>query len=156
VTHFQVEIWTLDLPNTKQNANRYIALEGAFERKYLRQYSDELRTGRPGFDFRQRQQIFLFSTASRPVLGTTHSPLQWVLGFLSPGVKRPGREIVHSPPSSAEVKNCGAIPALLIRLRGVVLNELSVGTTLLLHYLQNYFNLRLIYYLNYWRFIKFD
>jgi hypothetical protein len=29
-----------------------------------------------------------------------------------PGVKRPGREADHSPPSSAEVKNGGALPPL--------------------------------------------
>jgi hypothetical protein len=31
-------------------------------------------------------------------------------GALSRGVKRQGREADHSPPSSAEVKKCGAIP----------------------------------------------
>jgi hypothetical protein len=35
-----------------------------------------------------------------------------VLGPLSPWVKRPVREAVHSP-SSAEVKNGGAVPTLL-------------------------------------------
>jgi hypothetical protein len=38
--------------------------------------------------------------------------LQWVLGTISPGVKRPGREADHSLPSSAKVKNGGAIPPL--------------------------------------------
>jgi hypothetical protein len=55
--------------------------------------------------------------------------MQWVPGALSPGVKRPGREGDHSP-TSAEVKNGGAMPALSIRLHGVVLNQLSTGTTL--------------------------
>jgi len=32
-------------------------------------------------------------------------PIQWVPGDLSPGVKLPGREADHSPPSSAGVKN---------------------------------------------------
>jgi hypothetical protein len=32
-------------------------------------------------------------------------PIQWVPRTLSLGVKRPGREADHSPPSSAEVKN---------------------------------------------------
>jgi hypothetical protein len=35
----------------------------------LGRYSDRLRTERPGFDSRQRQWIFLYSTASRPALG---------------------------------------------------------------------------------------
>jgi hypothetical protein len=47
---------------------------------------------------------FLFSTSSRPALGSTQPPMQWVPGSLSAGVKRPGREAHHSPPSSAEVK----------------------------------------------------
>jgi hypothetical protein len=58
-----------------------------------------------GFDFRRGLGIFLFTAASRTVLGPTQPPIQWVPGALSPGVKRPGREADHSPPSSAEVKN---------------------------------------------------
>jgi hypothetical protein len=48
--------------------------------------------------------IFLFTTASRPVLGPTQPPIQWVPGALSLGIKWPGREADHSLPSSAEVK----------------------------------------------------
>jgi hypothetical protein len=47
---------------------------------------------------------FLFSKSSRPVLGSTQPPIQWVPGALSPKVKRPGREADHSPPTSAEIK----------------------------------------------------
>jgi hypothetical protein len=46
-----------------------------------------------------------FTTASRPALGPTQPPIQWVLGALFLVVKRPGREADHSPPSSAEVRN---------------------------------------------------
>jgi hypothetical protein len=43
---------------------------------------------------------------SRPALGPTQPPVQWVPGVLSLGVKaRPGRDADHSPPSSAEVEN---------------------------------------------------
>jgi hypothetical protein len=52
-----------------------------------------------------RGKIFLFSTSSRPVLGPTQPPIQWVLGALSLGVKRLGCEADHSVPTSAEVKN---------------------------------------------------
>jgi hypothetical protein len=31
-------------------------------------------------------------------------------GALSPGIKRPGREADHSPPTSAEVKNASTPP----------------------------------------------
>jgi hypothetical protein len=43
---------------------------------------------------------------TRTALGATQPPIQWVSGALSLGVKRPGREADHSPPSSAEVKEC--------------------------------------------------
>jgi hypothetical protein len=59
-----------------------------------------------GFDFRRGLGIFLFTTESRPALGLTQPPIQWVPGALSLGVKRPRREADHSPPSSAEVKEC--------------------------------------------------
>jgi hypothetical protein len=63
-----------------------------------------------GFDSRQVQTIFLYSIVSIPALGPTQPLIQWVPGALSPGVKRPGREANHSPPSSVDVKNGGAIP----------------------------------------------
>jgi hypothetical protein len=47
---------------------------------------------------------FLLSRSSRPALRCTQPPIQWVPGTLFPGVKRPGREVDHSPPTSAEVK----------------------------------------------------
>jgi hypothetical protein len=39
-------------------------------------------------------------------MGPTQPPIQWVPGAISLGVKRPGREADHSPPSSAVVKEC--------------------------------------------------
>jgi hypothetical protein len=62
-------------------------------------YSDWLRGSSPG-----TVKNFLFSTWSRPALGSTQPPIQWVPGVLSLGVKRPGRESDHSPPANAEVK----------------------------------------------------
>jgi hypothetical protein len=59
-----------------------------------------------GFDSQEGLGIFLFITASRPAMEPTQSPIQWVPWALSLGVKRPGREADHSPPSSAEVKEC--------------------------------------------------
>jgi hypothetical protein len=56
------------------------------------------------FNSRRGLETFLFATASRTALGPTQPPIQWVPGDLSLGVKRPGREADHSPPSSAEVK----------------------------------------------------
>jgi hypothetical protein len=58
------------------------------------------------------QEICLFSAASRLALGRTQPPIQWVPGALSPGVKWQGYEADHSRPSSAKVKNGGAMPPL--------------------------------------------
>jgi hypothetical protein len=60
-----------------------------------------------------RGEIFLLSTSSRPALGLIQPPIQWVSAALFPGVKRPGCEPAYSPPSSAEVKNGGAVRPLL-------------------------------------------
>jgi hypothetical protein len=44
--------------------------------------------------------------------GAHPASYQWVSGALSPAIMRPGCEADHSPRSSAEVKNGGAIPPL--------------------------------------------
>jgi hypothetical protein len=50
--------------------------------------------------------FFPVASVSKPALGPTQPPVQWVSGVLSPGVKvRPGRDADHSPPSSVEVEN---------------------------------------------------
>jgi hypothetical protein len=53
-----------------------------------------------------RLEIFLFTSTFRTALGPTQPPIQWVPGALSLGLKRPGHEADHSPPSSAKVKEC--------------------------------------------------
>jgi hypothetical protein len=81
------------------------------------------------FDSRRGLGIFLFTTASRTALGPTQPPIQWVPRALSLGVKRPGREADHSPPSRAEVKNAWSYTSTPpIRLHGV-----STGTNLPLY-----------------------
>jgi hypothetical protein len=67
-------------------------------------------------------KISIFSTASRPTLGLTQPPIQWVPGALLLRVKRQVREADHSPPSSVEVKKGGAISPLPICLHGIVRN----------------------------------
>jgi hypothetical protein len=86
--------------------------------------SDWLRTGWSGFESWCRLGIFLFTTASRTALRPTQPPIQRVPGALSLGVKRPGRETDHSPPSSAEVRNAWSYTSTHpIRLYGVVLSK---------------------------------
>jgi hypothetical protein len=46
-----------------------------------------------GFDPRHGQRIFPLASVSRTALGPTQTPVQWVLGVLSPGVKR-GRGVM--------------------------------------------------------------
>jgi hypothetical protein len=58
-----------------------------------------------GFEPRKGLGIFYFITVSRPALGPTQPPIQWVLGALSLEVKWRGREADHSPSLRAEVKN---------------------------------------------------
>jgi hypothetical protein len=62
-----------------------------------------------GFDSWRGLGIFLSTTTSRMALGPTQPPIQWVPEALSLGVKQLGHEADHSPPSSAEVKECMAL-----------------------------------------------
>jgi hypothetical protein len=78
----------------------------------LSRYSDGLRAGRPGFDSRQGQELFIYSTASNLAFGPAKLPIQWAPGAVSPEVMRLDREADYSPPSSVEVKNGEAIPLL--------------------------------------------
>jgi hypothetical protein len=56
--------------------------------------------------------IFVFSTASRPILRPTQTTMQWVLRAFSSGGGGQAAGSSSGPvsPSSVEVKNCGAIP----------------------------------------------
>jgi hypothetical protein len=62
------------------------------------------KTGRSKFDPRREQSIFPVASVSRPALGSTQPPVQWVSGVLSPGLKS-GRGVTHSLLSSPEVEN---------------------------------------------------
>jgi hypothetical protein len=68
-----------------------------------------------------RGKFFLLSVISTPALGHTQPPIQCV-----PEVKRPRREVDHSTPSCAKVKNGGAITPL----PHIVLNSISTGKIL--------------------------
>jgi hypothetical protein len=69
-------------------------------------YSDWLRAGRPSVRNSSPSKVknFLFSTSSTQALVPIQSAIECIQGALSPGVKRQGREVEHSPPTSAEVK----------------------------------------------------
>jgi hypothetical protein len=82
-------------------------------------YNDWLRAWRPrGWSSNPgRGKIFLPSTSSRLVLGPTQPPIQWVPGALSQGVKWPGREADHSPPTSPTPHTSSPHSAQLVKHR---------------------------------------
>jgi hypothetical protein len=54
-------------------------------------------------------QLYVFAvvaylTSSRPSMGPTQSPTQWVAGVISPVAKRQEREADHPSPTGAEAK----------------------------------------------------
>jgi hypothetical protein len=69
--------------------------------------------------------MFCHSTASRQVVAPTQPPIQRAPRRFLPGVKVPRPEFDHAPQSSTEGKTGRAVP-----LPGVLLNQLSAGTTL--------------------------
>jgi hypothetical protein len=76
-----------------------------------------------GFDSRRGLGIFVFTTASRTALGPTQTPIQCVLGTLSLGIKRPGREADDSLPLMLRSKNEWSYTSTPpICLHGVVLS----------------------------------
>jgi hypothetical protein len=72
---------------------------------------------------------FLSSTVSRLALGPTQPPTQWIPGFLSPRVKRPGCEQERTPPYIPRLIMRGIIPPLP-HPSSWGGPELSTGTTL--------------------------
>jgi hypothetical protein len=61
--------------------------------------------GVPPIIFFQAEHIIQFRSHPMRFLSPTQPPIQWVPGVLSLGVKRPGLEADHSPPSVGDVKN---------------------------------------------------
>jgi hypothetical protein len=101
-----IPIWTLVAP--------VISSAGKFLPRHLPNMSRDSSVGIPtGYELDDREvgvrvpgsvKNFLFSTSSRPALGSAQPPTNGYWGALYPGVKRPGREADHSPQTSAEVK----------------------------------------------------
>jgi hypothetical protein len=51
-------------------------------------FKSDWTTGRSRFDPRKGQEIFPLASVTRPALGSTQPPVQWVPGILFPGAKR--------------------------------------------------------------------
>jgi hypothetical protein len=61
--------------------------------------------------------------SSPPYLGPIEPPIQWAPEVLSLGIKWPGCEADHSPPSSAEVKNAWSYTSTPpVHLHGMMLS----------------------------------
>jgi hypothetical protein len=60
-----------------------------------------------------RVKNFLFSTSSRPALGPTQPPIEWVPGVLSQGVKRGGVKLTTHLQLVPRSRKCGSIHQLL-------------------------------------------
>jgi hypothetical protein len=65
-----------------------------------------------GYRLDGQGKFIIFSTMSRPAVGPTQPAIKWMPMAISLSLHRPGRETDHSHPSSAEVKNGGAVPSL--------------------------------------------
>jgi hypothetical protein len=86
----------------------------------LGQYIDGLPVGLLGFDSRQCK-IFLFSTASRPVVRPTQPPIQRLPVAHSLGIKLQGREADHSYLVSRS-RMMDLYLHFHVRLHGIMLN----------------------------------
>jgi hypothetical protein len=82
-----------------------------------------------GVQFPEGTRDFSLLKSIQTCSGALQSLIQWVLGALSPRIKQVVCEADRSHPSSAKVKNGGAIsPLPPICLHGKVLNSLNTGT----------------------------
>jgi hypothetical protein len=72
------------------------------------------RAGRPGFDS-GHGRFFFSPPLPDSALRLTQPPMQLVSGTVSVGIKRPGLQVHHSPPSNDD----GSMPLSHIRLHGI-------------------------------------
>jgi hypothetical protein len=81
----------LRLHGTQHSLKHYVQIESRKSGSSVGSYSVWLRAGQPddrGSIPSRGERIFPLNSLSRPALGPTQSPVQWVPGFLSPGLKR--------------------------------------------------------------------
>jgi hypothetical protein len=79
-----------------------------------------------------RVKNFLFSTSSRPALGSTQPPIQRVSGAFSPGLKRPRHDADHSSSTMQRSRGVELYIYSSVYLRGGIVNHLSTGQFYLL------------------------
>jgi hypothetical protein len=77
-----------------------------FQRVAQGHYSDTTKTAHNGAKPNQKfLSVRHASKASKPALGPTQPPVQWITGSLTPGIQQVGRDADQSPPSTAKVNN---------------------------------------------------
>jgi hypothetical protein len=59
----------------------------------------------PNFESRHEQELYVFSKTSRPAVGFTHRPIEWVPWALSTKVTESARKANLSPLYTNEAKN---------------------------------------------------
>jgi hypothetical protein len=72
-----------------------------------------------------RGKGFIYSKKSKPALGHTQPPIHWVQGAISVGVKWPGSEFDHSPPSR-EKNEWSCTSAVTVWLHGTHREDFAV------------------------------
>jgi hypothetical protein len=72
----------IESPKKISEVHNFLSLLSQKLPRQLSQYSDRLRAGRPRgrSSCPDKVKNFHFFISSRPVLGSTHFPIQWVLG----------------------------------------------------------------------------
>jgi hypothetical protein len=72
-------VCTLAVKKKIQGRFRYVGSDHSLVRPGIAiRYSNGLRAGQTEFNSWQEREIFLYSSASRPTMGTTKPPIQWV------------------------------------------------------------------------------
>jgi hypothetical protein len=124
----QLKIFPATADDTAVTCDAFIRVEVVSGPVYLVFYScissspNSYKLDGPSFDSRHGQAIFSSQKPTRQAIGPTQPPISWVQG----------REVEHSPPTCAEVKNeYSYIPTPPIRLYSVYRDTLIIRSSLL-------------------------
>jgi hypothetical protein len=114
-----VAFWICTTPYRTILTGKHIVTVNCLGYSWLKLTEEQIKRIRAPYD-QLGQRTFPLTSVSRPALGPTQPPVQWVPGVLSPGVKR-GRGVMltthsHLLPRSRMSRSCTFSPK---RLQGV-------------------------------------